>query len=158
MHNLNTHWAGDHLKDLIREYSSLVPNRFYTKETGEQASQYLYNRAAKYASPSSNGSVRKFQHKWRQPSVIARINGTESPDELVIIGAHLDSISGTFLSPRMKAPGADDDASGSMTLMEILRILTETGFKVCFVLTVHGCLRLSRYSPCVFEREKNQIP
>lgn len=44
----------------------------------------------------------------------------------VIIGSHLDSTSG---SPSSKAPGADDNASGSVTNLEAFRVLAEAGFE-----------------------------
>jgi Zn-dependent M28 family amino/carboxypeptidase len=46
--------------------------------------------------------------------------GTEYPDEHVILGAHHDS-RGSFLNPR--APGADDDGSGSSMLLQVARII-----------------------------------
>jgi len=58
-----------------------------------------------------------------QNSIIARITGTTHPDEVVILGAHLDTITPT----RSLAPGADDNASGIASLLEVLRILQEKG-------------------------------
>ena len=46
--------------------------------------------------------------------------GTEHPTEHVIIGAHHDS-RGSFLNPR--APGADDDGSGTTMLLQVARII-----------------------------------
>lgn len=46
--------------------------------------------------------------------------GTEYPDEHVILGAHHDS-RGSFLNPR--APGADDDGSGTSMLLQVARII-----------------------------------
>jgi hypothetical protein len=46
--------------------------------------------------------------------------GTEHPSEHVIIGAHHDS-RGSFLNPR--APGADDDGSGTTMLLQVARII-----------------------------------
>ncbi|KAF9412949.1 hypothetical protein BGZ94_000873 [Podila epigama] len=54
------------------------------------------------------------------PNVICTFKGTEHPDEHVIIGAHHDS-RGSFLNPR--APGADDDGSGSSMLLQIARLI-----------------------------------
>ena len=42
-----------------------------------------------------------------------------------MIGAHLDSTSG---QPSSKAPGADDNASGSVVVLEALRVITAAGF------------------------------
>ena len=40
-----------------------------------------------------------------------------------MVGAHLDS---TSMSPTKKAPGADDDASGTACVLEIARILLQS--------------------------------
>ncbi|KAF9298265.1 hypothetical protein BGZ74_009455 [Mortierella antarctica] len=54
------------------------------------------------------------------PNVICTFRGTEYPNEHVIIGAHHDD-RGSFLNPR--APGADDDGSGSSMLLQVARII-----------------------------------
>ena len=71
-------------------------------------------------------SVALFPHGWIQNSVIGTIRGVSAPDEIVVIGAHLDSIN---QQNRENAPGADDDASGVAVVTETLRVLTEIGFK-----------------------------
>jgi Zn-dependent M28 family amino/carboxypeptidase len=54
-------------------------------------------------------------------NVIAEIRGTESPDEIVLIGGHLDSWDlGT---------GAIDNASGCAIVMETLRAMKELGIQ-----------------------------
>lgn len=54
-------------------------------------------------------------------NVIGEIPGTDKADEIVLIGAHLDSWHG--------ATGATDNATGSAAMMEVLRILNATGLK-----------------------------
>jgi leucyl aminopeptidase len=64
-----------------------------------------------------------------QPSVILTIEGASLADEVVVLGAHLDSINwDAGGSSTARAPGADDDASGIATLTEILRIAMDSGF------------------------------
>lgn len=53
-------------------------------------------------------------------NVIAEIRGETEPEEIVIICAHYDS---TSSEPTVRAPGADDDASGVAAVMEAARIL-----------------------------------
>jgi hypothetical protein len=48
-------------------------------------------------------------------NVLARLPGTESPEVLYILSAHLDSVAA--------GPGADDDASGIAALLEAARVL-----------------------------------
>jgi hypothetical protein len=51
-------------------------------------------------------------------NVIGRIPGTELPDEYVVLSAHLDSYDG--------ASGATDNGSGTLMMLEAMRILKET--------------------------------
>jgi Zn-dependent M28 family amino/carboxypeptidase len=50
-----------------------------------------------------------------QFNVIAELEGTELPDEYVLLGAHLDSWHG--------ATGATDNGTGTITMLEAMRIL-----------------------------------
>lgn len=54
-------------------------------------------------------------------NVIGEIPGTDLADEVVLIGAHLDSWHG--------ATGATDNASGVATMMEVMRIFNATGLR-----------------------------
>jgi len=107
---------------------SAFNNRYYTSTTGEQSSNWLYNTARTYDASNSNITVTQFTHTWLQKSVIARIPGTGNSREIVVIGSHQDSING--LSPvNGRAPGADDDGSGSVTILEIFRVLVAANFR-----------------------------
>lgn len=57
-----------------------------------------------------------------QKSIRARIEGSTRPNEVVVLGGHLDSINQDWMGPKT-APGADDNASGSANLLEALRIV-----------------------------------
>lgn len=63
-----------------------------------------------------------FPHHWQQSSIIARIPG--KTEKTVVIGAHQDSIN-LFLPSLLGAPGADDDGSGTVTILEAFRVLVE---------------------------------
>ena len=70
------------------------------------------------------GSVETIAHNsTQQKTVRLRIEGSQRPDEIIVIGAHFDSIVGW--SGSGPAPGADDDASGSANILETARILLE---------------------------------
>lgn len=69
-----------------------------------------------------------FTHVFSQPSIIARFepaNKTFSAP-LTIIGAHQDSVNQE--SPLLPAPGADDDGSGTVSILETFRVLAESGY------------------------------
>lgn len=68
-----------------------------------------------------------FKHTWVQSSIIARIPG-KTAGPVTILGAHMDSIN--LSSPTSgRAPGADDDGSGSVNLLEAFRALLASGFQ-----------------------------
>ncbi|MCX8228483.1 MAG: M28 family peptidase [Planctomycetota bacterium] len=58
--------------------------------------------------------------------VIGDFPGTTNPDRVVIVGAHYDSIN--YSTTSGNAPGADDDASGVASVLEIARILAGHNF------------------------------
>lgn len=69
-------------------------------------------------------TVELVDHKsTSQKSIRARIVGSARPNEIVVLGGHLDSINQDWFGPRKSAPGADDNASGSSNILEALRIV-----------------------------------
>ena len=54
-------------------------------------------------------------------NIVAEIRGNDSPDEIILIGAHYDTV---WLSP-----GADDNASGVAVLLELARMLASHRFE-----------------------------
>ena len=67
-----------------------------------------------------SGMVELIDHKSTQQKTLHLVlPGSTRPQESVVLGAHLDSIS--FSGAR--APGTDDNASGSSNLIEALRVL-----------------------------------
>jgi len=60
-----------------------------------------------------------------QQTLRLRIPGTSKSEETVVLGAHLDSIKMGFFGADAagRSPGSDDDASGSASLLEALRLV-----------------------------------
>ena len=56
----------------------------------------------------------------RQESIVVEIRGYESKSEIIILGAHLDSINSKDLKATGIAPGIDDNVSGISVLTEVL--------------------------------------
>jgi len=111
------------IKDLIVHLSS-YQNRYYQSDTGVKAANDIRDRWSKYA------DAKLYPHaKWKQPSVIATITGSKYPEEVIVLGGHLDSISGFLGGTKSRAPGADDNASGIATTTEVLRIISESRYK-----------------------------
>jgi len=101
--------------------------RHYLSTTGKQSQQWLLAKiheiTSQYASESLRQqiSAKEFPHTWGQNSIIVRIQGSSTiEDGIVIVGAHQDS---TNMWPFLPAPGADDDGSGSVSILESYRAL-----------------------------------
>ena len=71
----------------------------------------------------------------KQQSYVVRIKGSENPEKIVILGSHIDSMNRNDLKD---APGADDNASGTATNMEVFRVLMESKFVPKNTLEIHG--------------------
>ncbi|KAG5647471.1 hypothetical protein DXG03_009402 [Asterophora parasitica] len=99
-------------------------NRYYKATTGAQASQWILD---KIASGRTDITASLYSHSWAQPSVVLKIAG-KSSGPVTIVGAHLDSIN--LSNPTNgRAPGADDDGTGTVNLIEGFRALVAAGFK-----------------------------
>ncbi|KAK4187064.1 putative aminopeptidase [Podospora australis] len=99
-------------------------NRYYRSTYGTQAGTWLYNTVVSVASANPAITVTKFTHSFNQPSIIAKIPGNST--NLVIVSAHYDSTGG---SSSARGPGADDNGSGVVVILEALRVLANNRFK-----------------------------
>ncbi|KAI4173827.1 MAG: hypothetical protein LQ346_008336, partial [Caloplaca aetnensis] len=116
--NANTSGPMSWLKTLSDFY-----NRYYRSSYGTQSSTWLFNQVKSIAASNAAITVSQFTHSYAQPSIIARIPGT-SPN-LVIVGAHFDSTGGTSTA---RGPGAVDNGSGVVVILEALRVLASAKF------------------------------
>ena len=101
--------------------------RYYKSSTGIESATWLYGQVNDTITASGaakhGATVSKFDHPWGQFSIIAQIPGKSN--HTVVIGAHQDSIN-LFLPAFLAAPGADDDGSGTVTILEALRVLLQS--------------------------------
>jgi len=135
--------ATDKVKPVLKTLSSEGPKenlhkftsfrtRYYRSDTGKQSQEWLLAKISEITSQTASDSLKdlitltEFQHYWGQNTIIVRINGSSTTDDsVVIIGAHQDS---TNMWPFLPAPGADDDGSGSVTILEAYRALIAADF------------------------------
>jgi leucyl aminopeptidase len=120
------------LRSSISSLSTNWPNRYYASTHGQSAATWIRDQWLALASGRSDVSAELFTacgNCGGQPSVILTVQGAELPNEIVVLGGHLDSISNVGSGDSMNAPGADDDASGIATLTEIIRIALANGWK-----------------------------
>lgn len=109
---------------------SSFANRYYTTANGTDASNWLKTKWTSMAAGRSDISVTQFAHAgYAQKSVVLTMTGTDNASEVIVLGAHLDSINQNGTGETTKAPGADDDASGIATITEVLRVMVAQGYK-----------------------------
>ncbi|WP_210444281.1 M20/M25/M40 family metallo-hydrolase, partial [Vibrio crassostreae] len=105
-------------------------NRFYTTSTGVAASDWLLERWESEIKDVPYASARQITHaEYPQKSVEVTLLGAKYPEEIVVVGGHLDSTVGSWTSEGTISPGADDDASGIATVTESLRLMIASGIQ-----------------------------
>ncbi|ODM94050.1 putative leucine aminopeptidase 1 [Orchesella cincta] len=103
-------------------------NRYYDAENGVISQRWLLEQVkSSIRDYAGNVSVIEIEHDWLQNSIIARIDGADPTlrSQVVILGAHQDSINTNGIT--LRAPGADDNASGCITVLETLRAIVQNG-------------------------------
>lgn len=73
-----------------------------------------------YPSPDGSG-------EWK--NLIVTLPGVTRPAEVVALSAHLDSTAAAGGDPLLRAPGADDNATGVAAVLEALRLLSGYRFE-----------------------------
>jgi leucyl aminopeptidase len=122
------------IRQTITTLSSYT-TRYYTSSTGVSSANWIKDHWASLATGRTDVSVSTFTHAgWAQPSVIMTITGTSLPNEVVVMGGHLDSTN----TSGGAAPGADDDASGIASLTEIIRVAMAKGYRPARTVKIMG--------------------
>jgi hypothetical protein len=67
-------------------------------------------------------------------NVIAELPGSEDPSKIVLIGAHYDSRSTSTTNTALRAPGSDDNGTGTSAVLELARVFALSGFKFKYTL------------------------
>lgn len=74
---------------------------------------YIEQQMSKY---NSELSIQDYHYEKKDyHNLILEYQGNELPDEIIVIGAHYDTV--------LNSPGADDNASGIACLLELIRLL-----------------------------------
>ena len=117
--------------ETIERLSTDFNNRYHLHPSGTAAAQWIRDQWLGYAAGRPDVTVELVSHPGiNQPSVVLTISGVTTPEEVVILGGHLDSISNAGASnPSFIAPGADDNASGIAALAEVVRAAMAVGFR-----------------------------
>ncbi|KAH7105991.1 Zn-dependent exopeptidase [Auriculariales sp. MPI-PUGE-AT-0066] len=117
---------GAGLTSFVKTLSTNFTTRYYRSSIARQSSTWIQQQ---WTSIVGSSSVSLIENSFDQPNVIAAIPAAASSTntEIVVIGAHLDSINQR--STTGVAPGADDDASGIAVLTQVLQILAASGYR-----------------------------
>ncbi|KAI0423697.1 Zn-dependent exopeptidase [Xylaria sp. FL1042] len=107
-------------------------NRYYRGSYAATSASWMYSTVVSVAAANPAITVKQFTHSYSQPSVIAAIPGASA--EVVVVSAHYDSIGSTTSG---RAPGADDNASGVVVVLEALRVLAEAKYAPANTLEFH---------------------
>ncbi|MFH1856770.1 MAG: M28 family peptidase [Candidatus Omnitrophota bacterium] len=97
--------------------------RFYNTAGNTSAANYIYNEFASYGLSVAYDPFLYDGSTYN--NVVATLSGTTNPDNIYIVGAHFDSTSN---DPQNSAPGADDNASGIASVLEIASVLSQYSF------------------------------
>ncbi len=135
----------DRLSQTIGEFAK-VPTRFSPTSGCRLAGTSIYNYFSRLPLAVDYDAFRYSSFRaGPMPSgrnVVATVRGIESPDRMVVVGAHYDSTSN---EPWRLAPGADDNASGTAAVLEIARIVSSRRFNLTIELVAFDAEELGSF-------------
>lgn len=104
---------------------SSFPDRYLDSDNGVKAVAWIKQQVEQMAQETGHTDDVSVYYvasgSYKQPSVIAKLG--KSDEAGIVIGGHIDTLSGR-LGPK---PGADDDGSGSATVLEVARTIFSSG-------------------------------
>ncbi|MCX6160939.1 MAG: M20/M25/M40 family metallo-hydrolase, partial [Ignavibacteriae bacterium] len=109
---------------IIGGLTSTIVSRYWGAVTNQKAAQYIFELFQSY------GYTPRYQNNSATSvNVLARKTGTKYPNQYYVICAHYDDMPSGAL-----APGADDNASGTVGVLEVARILAtfNTDYSIVF--------------------------
>ncbi|KAJ3341639.1 Leucine aminopeptidase 1 [Entophlyctis luteolus] len=118
------------MSSFLSEFSQFH-TRYHQSVSGAQSADWLFGQieAIKPQNSSVSVSIRKIIHSWGQFSIVARIENSLSEKERNSAVSDPIPIAANLVDPYLgRAPGADDDGSGTATIFEAFLILVSSGF------------------------------
>lgn len=129
--------SADKINASVGEISNLH-TRYHKSATGIGVASMLKDKYLAMAGNRTDVEVEIYNHTdTPQPSLVVRIVGQTRSDEIVVLGSHIDSINYAGAMTK-RAPGADDNASGTATNMEIFRVLMQNNIRPERTIEIHG--------------------
>lgn len=105
---------------------SAMRDRYANSDNGVNAANWFKQQIEKIAKENNRDDVSITMIPtggYKQPSVVVKVGRSTGPG--IVVGAHMDTLS-SFLTNK---PGADDDGSGSVTVLETARVILSSGLK-----------------------------
>jgi leucyl aminopeptidase len=100
---------------------SAFPDRYAASNHGVEAANWLKNQMEQLAKENNRKDVKAYfvstGPTYKQPSLVVKVGDSNEPG--IVIGAHMDTLGALWGN----MPGADDDGSGTVTVLEIARTL-----------------------------------
>jgi bacterial leucyl aminopeptidase len=108
-------------------YFSSYSDRYAGSDNGVKAANWLKEYVEKLAQDNSRNDIHAYfiatGNRYKQPSLVVKLGTSNEPG--VVLGAHMDTLNSNFSNK----PGADDDGSGSMTLLQTAQTVIDSGMK-----------------------------
>lgn len=111
------------------DYSTYVQDlqnfntRYLTSQGNVDALTYIYNAFVGFGLTTAYDNFTYNNGSYN--NIVATLPGKTHPENVYIVGAHMDSTSNDAAN---KAPGADDNASGMAAVLEMAKILVGNAF------------------------------
>ncbi len=128
----------ERIKETVVELSGMETRR-HDSDLGKTVADRLALLYQAHVAGRQDVTIETFDHgtATSQPSLVVRIQGRVKPEEIIILGSHIDSINHRD-GRHSPAPGADDNASGTATNLEVFRVLMENNMTLERTLEIHG--------------------
>lgn len=140
------------LQDFQTRYA-LAPNHL-------EVAQWIMQQFQSFGVPD----VQLFPFTWNnttQYNVVATIPGSVYPDQYIVVGGHHDSTNNSG-DPYTSAPGADDNASGTVSALEMARVMMQSGYQprtsirfITFAAEEFGLWGAKNYAAFALENDMN---
>jgi hypothetical protein len=73
---------------------------------------------------------------YNNPNIMATRTGTRFPNQSVVFGAHLDDRNNVLSDNTGRAPGADDNGSGTVAVLELARLISQLNYTFQYTLVL----------------------
>lgn len=100
-------------------------DRYSNSDLGVQAAEWIKGQVETIAKQTGHNDVTAYfvstGSQYKQPSLVVKLGTSNEPG--IVVGGHMDTLS----SKSENKPGADDDGSGSVTVLETARTIMASG-------------------------------